>query len=105
MITDYPDSTHSPHYGIKFEPIVDSDQVHHMILYACDEKPTALTGSPQVIDKMPCTALRYAWAVGAKDFCLPIKTKAGNEDAIDTVVGVKVALETRWHALGEIGAQ
>lgn len=40
---------------------------------------------------MPCDKLRYAWAVGATDFCLPITP--------DLITGMRFEAADSWHAL------
>lgn len=77
-------------FALRFEPIVDSpDVVHHMLLYRCDSEPSSFVGSVSDGGKMPCTDLRYGWAVGGKDFCLP-------ED-----VGIRFSKDRAdsWHVL------
>ena len=60
-------------FGIRFGIINENvNLVHHLLLFACTSKPK-IAGESQASEAtdMPCSDLRYAWAVGAKDFCLP----------------------------------
>lgn len=61
------------YFGIRFSIInKHPNVVHHLILYACGSQPDGIsTSTPGETDNMPCDSLRYAWAVGGKDFCLP----------------------------------
>ena len=55
----------------KFQPIVENPAVvHHILIYACNSPVTS--ESPNCLDmSASCPTIIYAWAVGAKDFCLP----------------------------------
>lgn len=60
------------YFGIRFGIIKNSQQVHHLILYGCATKPKGeLLTAPSENGKMSCESVRYAWAVGGDDFCLP----------------------------------
>ena len=61
------------YFGVRFGMINDNlDVVHHAILYACSTKPKgSVLQAPSETKGMNCESLRYAWAVGGKDFCLP----------------------------------
>lgn len=69
------DST-KPHMGIKFE--VDLSDVavdHHLILYGCDNRYADFLndhyGTPSEGESMPCSSIKYAWAVGGGPLCAP----------------------------------
>jgi len=77
-------------FGVRFAPIVTTPGVvHHMLLYRCEGFPEGFVGNVSVGGRMPCTDLRYGWAVGGKPFCLP-------QD-----VGVRFARDRSdsWHVL------
>jgi dopamine beta-monooxygenase len=68
----------------KLSPIVQHPEVvHHMIIYACDSEPIGHRLDTTRCSAMSesCQTLLYAWAVGAKDLCLP--------EGIGFPVGVK----------------
>lgn len=70
-------------WGIKFEPFVDNSAVtHHMLLYGCtgdvNQKGSEAAKAQEYLNNpsegsggMPCTDIKYAWAVGGKSFCTP----------------------------------
>jgi len=63
--------------------------VHHILIYACDKKIKA--SSMNCLDMASsCPIILYAWAVGAKDFCLPSN------------LGFPVGIEGMTHMVMEI---
>ena len=80
-------------YGVRFGILnKHSAVVHHAILYGCDKKPSAtIVQQPSETGKMNCESVRYAWAVGGKDFCLP--------NTAELSVGIEFVKEKPWHVL------
>ena len=63
-----------------------------MLLYAC-ETPNEVSGAQQYVETpneeggMPCSTVKYAWAVGGKDLCMPPD------------IGFVFDLANPWHVL------
>ena len=80
-------------FGAKFHPIVNNPNVvHHLLLYGCKSDKEVLAAAafseaPSEHGAMPCQTVKYAWAVGANDFCPP------ND------VGFVFDTEFPWHVL------
>lgn len=58
--------------------------------YGCDDLPAQFVDAPTQSADMPCTRLRYAWAVGGGPFCLP--DRVGIPFDVDSA-------EDAWHVL------
>ena len=77
-------------YGIRFGIIKKSEALHHLILYGCESQPRGkILQEPSETDSMSCESMRYAWAVGGDDFCLPPS------------VGIEFAMgrDAAWHVI------
>ena len=76
----------SDYYAFRFNPYIDPSNTatHHMLLYGCpgdtsnSDSEAGKAWSRGFYDNpsddgqgMPCTDIKYAWAVGGKDFCTP----------------------------------
>jgi dopamine beta-monooxygenase len=76
--------------ALRLEAVVEHPEVvHHMLLYACAEKPSQFVDEPVASGRMPCHELRYAWAVGGGPFCTPDKVGIAFESDRDKA----------WHVL------
>jgi dopamine beta-monooxygenase len=86
-------NTNKPFYGVRFGIInKNPNVVHHAILYGCEKKPSLkILKEPSETGTMNCESVRYAWAIGGKDFCLP-NTK-------DLSVGIQFTIDKPWHVL------
>jgi len=73
-------------YTVRFEPIIDQQVVHHILLYNCDSAPMSFL-QPSTTANMPCKNLVFAWAVGGKAFCLPPK------------IGFEFNIQSQWYLI------
>uniref|UniRef100_A0A6U3CPA2 Cytochrome b561 domain-containing protein n=1 Tax=Entomoneis paludosa TaxID=265537 RepID=A0A6U3CPA2_9STRA len=75
-------------YAVRVEPLLENSQVvHHMILYHCDEEPTGFIDEPSTEGRMPCRDMVMSWAVGGKGLCLPAQ------------VGIELLVAEPWFVM------
>jgi len=74
-------------YTVRFEPIIDQQEVvHHILLYNCDSAQMGFL-EPSTTANMPCINLVFAWAVGGNAICLPPK------------IGFEFNIQSPWYLI------